>query len=125
LDLNAAITTGTTTATDNGGGGCFVTTSAYGSHASSYVRILQKTGDRFLINSRIGKYFIKLYDEYSPPLNDFVPNHGSLKIFVRLSLIPFAVISWLTLRLGPLFTITLTALFVFCLVFVFRVKYSK
>ncbi|MGB2688964.1 MAG: hypothetical protein WBC36_08255, partial [Desulfobacterales bacterium] len=58
----------------------------------------------------------------SPPLADFIADHDNLKIVVRLSLLPLVGISWLALKMGPLFTISLMALFVFGLIRFFSKK---
>jgi subtilisin family serine protease len=122
LDINTVITSSTTVATSGGGGGCFIATAAYGSYTAPCVQILREMRDRFLINSSIGKSLVNLYYKYSPPLADFIAGHNYLKIFVRLSLLPLVGISWLALKLGPLFTISLMALFVFGLIRFFSKK---
>ncbi len=114
LDLNAAIpsSSSVTTGGGGGGGGCFIATAAYGSSMAPHVRILREMRDRFLLTGGIGKRFVNLYYTYSPPLADFIADHDNLKVFVRLSLLPLVGISWLALKLGPLFTIVLMILFV-------------
>ncbi|MDH3721999.1 MAG: hypothetical protein OER74_10925, partial [Desulfobacteraceae bacterium] len=111
-----------TVTSSGGGGGCFIATAAYGSYTAPCVQILREMRDRFLINSSIGKSLVNLYYKYSPPLADFIADHNYLKIFVRLSLLPLVGISWLALKLGPLFTISLMALFVFGLIRFFSNK---
>jgi len=123
LDINTAIASNiTVTSSGGGGGGCFIATAAYGSYTAPCVQILREMRDRFLINSSIGKSLVNLYYKYSPPLADFIADHNYLKIFVRLSLLPLVGISWLALKLGPLFTISLMALFVFGLIRFFSKK---
>ncbi len=118
LDINAAIpaSTGVTTSDGGGGGGCFIATAAYGSYAAPCVQILRNMRDRFLLTNNIGKRVVNLYYKYSPPLAHFIENHDNVKIFVRLSLLPLVGISWLALKLGPLFTISLMVLFMFGLI---------
>ncbi|MCJ7541261.1 MAG: S8 family serine peptidase, partial [Desulfobacterales bacterium] len=123
LNINTAITSSTTvTNSGGGGGGCFIATAAYGSYTAPYVQILREMRDRFLIKSSIGKSLVSLYYKYSPPLADFIADHDNLKMFVRLSLLPLVGISWLALKMGPLFTISLMALFVFGLIRFFSKK---
>jgi subtilisin family serine protease len=123
LDINTAIASNiTVTSSGGGGGGCFIATAAYGSYTAPCVQILREMRDRFLINSSIGKSLVNLYYKYSPPLADFIADHNYLKIFVRLSLLPLVGISWLALKLGPLFTISLMALFVLGLIRFFSKK---
>jgi subtilisin family serine protease len=112
LDINAAIpssSTGTTggssTGTSDGGGGCFIATAAYVSYEAPYDLILRKMRDRFLATNAVGKAFVHLYHTYSPPIADIIANHHSLKIAVRIGLLPLVGISWLALKKGPLFTL--------------------
>jgi hypothetical protein len=115
LDINAPIPSSTTvtTVSGGGGGGCFIATAAYGSYAAPSVLILRKIRDRFLLTNSIGKSFVNLYYKYSPPMAEFIANHDNVKILVRLSLLPIVGISWLALKIGPLYTLSLLALFVF------------
>ena len=123
LDINAAIPTSiTVTSSGGGGGGCFIATAAYGSYEAPCVLILREMRDRFLLTHSIGKSFVNLYYKYSPPLADFIANHDNIKILVRLSLLPLVGISWLALKMGPMFTITLMVLFVFGLIRLFLKK---
>lgn len=112
LDTNAPIPSNTTVATGGGGGGCFIATAAYGSYAAPSVLILREMRDRFLLTNSIGKGFVSLYYKYSPPMAEFIANHNNLKSLVRLSLLPLVGISWLSLKIGPLYTLSLLALFV-------------
>jgi subtilisin family serine protease len=116
LDIDAPIpssTTVTTVSGGGGGGGCFIAAAAYGSYAAPSVLILRKMRDHFLLTNSIGKSFVSLYYKYSPPMAKFIANHGNVKILVRLSLLPLVGISWLALKIGPLYTLSLLALFVF------------
>ena len=123
LDINTAITSNITVASSSGGGGgCFIATAAYGSYAAPCVMILREMRDRFLLPNSIGKNLVSLYYKYSPPLAGFIANHDNIKIVVRLSLSPLVGISWLALKMGPMFTITLMVLFVFGLIRLFSNK---
>jgi subtilisin family serine protease len=114
LDINTPIQSSITVATGGGGGGgCFIATAAYGSYAAPCVLILRKMRDRFLLTNSIGKSLVNLYYKYSPPMADFIANHDNVKKFVRLSLLPLVGISWLALKIGPLYTLSLLVLFVF------------
>ena len=90
---------------DNGGGGCFVATAAYGSPMGPHVEVLRDFRDRFLLDSDIGKRFLNLYYTYSPPMADYIANHDALRMVVRWSLLPVAGLSWMVLHLGPATTI--------------------
>ena len=114
LDINAA-TLSSAGATDDGGGGggCFIATAAYGSYEAPYVLILRKMRDRFLVTNAVGRAFVHLYYTYSPPIADIIANHNSLKIAVRIGLLPLVGVSWLALKTGPMFTLFILA----CLAF--------
>jgi subtilisin family serine protease len=120
LDIHAAVpsaSSGTSGGSGGGGGGgCFIATAAYGSYEAPYVLILRKMRDRFLVTNAPGKAFVHLYYTYSPPITDIIADHNSLKIAVRIGLLPLVGISWLALKTGPLFTLSLAALFVFGLI---------
>jgi hypothetical protein len=75
--------------------------------------------DRFLLTNSIGKNLVSLYYKYSPPMANFIANHDNIKIVVRLSLLPLVGISWLALKMGPMFAISFIALFVFGLIRLF------
>ena len=123
LDINTAITSSiTVTSSGGGGGGCFIATAAYGSYAAPCVRILREMRDRFLLTNNIGKSLVNLYYKYSPPMADFIADHANVKILVRLSLLPLVGVSWLALKMGPMFTIALMVLFVFGLIRFFSKK---
>ncbi len=90
---------------DDGGdsGGCFIATAVFGSVMEPHVTILRKFRDKFLMTNRLGNAFIKMYYTYSPDLADFIVTHDRLRAMVRLSLIPVVAISWVVLKLGPIF----------------------
>ena len=123
LNINTAITS-SITVTSGGGccGGCFIATAAYGSYAAPCVMILREMRDRFLLTNSIGKNLVSLYYKYSPPLADFISNHDNIKIVVRLSLLPLVGISWLALKVGPMFTLFFMVLFVLGLIRLFSKK---
>jgi hypothetical protein len=75
------------TTTNNGGGGgggCFIATAAYGSAIESHVMLLRDFRDQYLLTNSLGHTF----NEYSPPMADFIARNDSLKAVVRWSLIP-------------------------------------
>jgi hypothetical protein len=110
-----------------GGGGCFIATAAYGSPMEPHVKILRKFRDRFLIDSKIGRKFVEIYYTYSPPIADFIAKHASLRIMVRLSLLPFVGMSWAVLKLGPGYSLAIMLLFGSVLMGLvrFRQKFKK
>ena len=107
---------------EGGGGGCFIATAAYGSLMEPHVKILRDFRDRFLLGNPIGKFFVRLYYTYSPPIAYFIAKHDSLKSIVRISLLPVVGVSWIALKIGPLSTAALMLFFPFCLIGLVRVR---
>ena len=103
----------TIVATDGGGGGggCFIATAAYGSLMEPHVKILRDLRDRFLLVNMLGKGFVRLYYNYSPPIANFITKHDSLRAMVRISLLPVVGVSWIALKVGISQTIVLMLLF--------------
>jgi hypothetical protein len=113
-ESSTASSSGHSTSASTGGGGgsgCFIATAAYGSLLEPHVKILRHFRDRFLITNTIGTYFVKLYYKYSPPLADYISKHDQLKTLVRMALFPLVGFSWLTLKLGFPFTMSLMLFF--------------
>jgi len=102
---------------DSGGdGNCFIATAAYGSPLASQLKVLSKFRDHFLLTNRIGKRFVRFYYTYSPPMADFIEKHDSLRMMVRLCLIPVVGASWLVLKIGPVPTLALMLFFFSCFI---------
>jgi hypothetical protein len=115
--LNPMDVTVTNGGNDSGGDGdCFIATAAYGSPLVSQLKILSKFRDNFLLTNRIGKRFVRFYYNYSPPMADFIEKHDSLRMMVRLCLIPVVGASWLVLKIGPVPTLTLMFFFFSCFI---------
>jgi hypothetical protein len=106
-------------------GGCFIATAAYGSPLASHVKVLSRFRDHFLITNRIGKCFVRFYNTYSPPMADFIKKHDSLRIMVRLGLIPLVGFSWLALKIGPVSTMALMLFFGIGLIGLVKFIWSK
>jgi len=83
-----------------GGGGCFIATASYGSPMESHVKVLRDFRDRFLLTNGVGKAFVDLYYNYSPPVADFITSHNTMRLMVRWSLLPIVGLSWMSLQLG-------------------------
>jgi len=98
--------------TDSGGsGGCFIATAAYGSPLASQIKVLKRFRDHFLLTNGIGKCFVRFYNTYSPPMADFIKKNDNLRAMVRLGLLPLIGVSWLALKIGPVFTMVLMLFF--------------
>jgi hypothetical protein len=94
-----------------GGSSCFIATAAYGSKMEPHVKVLRDFRDKFLLNNSLGKYFVRNYYRYSPPIADFIAKHGNLRAIVRISLLPVVGLSWVALKLG--LSITTALMFFF------------
>jgi len=80
---------------------CFVATAAYGDPSHPDVEVLRRFRDRYLMRSRAGRAFVKLYYRYSPPLAEFVAKRPVLKALSRAALSPAVALSRLLLGLEP------------------------
>ena len=114
--------TSTTSTADDGGGGCFIATAAYGSPIELQVNILRDFRDRFLLFNAVGKGFVRLYNTYSPSIADCIAKHDSLRAVVRISLLPIVGMSWLALKIGFVSTMALMLLFFMGIFGLFRVR---
>jgi len=73
---------------DSGGGGCFIATAAYGSYMAPDVMVLRKFRDEFLMAGRAGNQIVSFYYRNSPPLAQFIGEHGVLAAITRSALAP-------------------------------------
>jgi hypothetical protein len=113
---------GNITTSGEGGGGCFIATTAYGSQMEPHVKILREFRDSFLLNNPIGKAFVQLYYTYSPPIADFIAKHANLRAITRLSLLPIVGVSWVALKIGPVYSLALMFLLVSGLIGIVRFR---
>ena len=70
------------------GGGCFIATASYGTPHEQEVVVLRKFRDEHLLTHSLGRWFVKVYYEYSPPIADFIAESEHLKGLVRVLLTP-------------------------------------
>ena len=110
--------TSSDTSGGGGGGGCFIATAAYGSYLHPYVVELRSFRDNVLEKSFLGREFISLYYEYSPPLAYVIAGHKSMRILARLLLTPVVFIIAYPI-------IVLLILIVFALIFLLKLERSK
>jgi len=68
--------------------GCFIATAAFGTALDGKVGVLRSFRDAYLITSPIGKAFVGAYYSYSPPIAEYIVQHGWLKVLVRTLLLP-------------------------------------
>lgn len=87
-----------------GGGGCFIATAAFGNYLDPHVKVLRDFRDNVLMKYDLGRWFVKEYYKYSPPVADMIRNSELLKGVVRLMLMPLIfVISYSYLSLLLIF----------------------
>ena len=90
---------------------CFVATAAYGS-GTIIVQHLRWFRDRFLLPSAVGRKFVNMYYEHSPPFAALISDNTALKILAQaLLLLPFALV--LLLKHPYVSAIAVLGLFVF------------
>lgn len=92
---------------DPGGGGdggssgpCFIATAAFNSPIEKHVVLLKNFRDNFLMTNSPGKLFVENYYQYSPPVADFIRQHESAKLVVRVLLYPLIGLSYFLLKLN-------------------------
>jgi len=107
--------------------GCFIATAAFGSKFEKHVQLLRRFRDLYLMPNRIGRSFVETYYKYSPPMANFIAKHDILRAMVRLGLAPLIGVSWIVLKIGPLSTVALMLIFIFCFVGLvyFRLRYKE
>lgn len=77
---------------------CFIATAAFGSPIEQHVRILRNFRDSYLLTNYPGRAFVKSYYKYSPPVADFISQHNSIKMIVRILLYPLVGLSFFLLK---------------------------
>lgn len=80
--------------------GCFIATAAYADPSHPDVEILRQFRDRYLMKSRLGRDFVRLYYRYSPPVAKFVAKYPFLRAVSRAALYPVVAICDLLLKSG-------------------------
>lgn len=68
--------------------GCFIATAAYGTPFAEEINVLRKFRDHEMEPNIVGKHFVTLYYELSPPIARVISRSKSMRAFVRLNLKP-------------------------------------
>jgi len=63
--------------------GCFIATACYGDYNSEEVLVLREFRDNVLLNSLVGKLFVRFYYFTSPPIAQIIEKYSNLKTFIR------------------------------------------
>jgi lysophospholipase L1-like esterase len=92
--IGSSSTTSTSSSSDSGGGGCFIATAAYGSALEPQVVLLRKFRDLRLLTNTPGRAFVAWYYQASPPIADFIAQHGLIRLTVRAALLPLLATAW-------------------------------
>jgi V8-like Glu-specific endopeptidase len=70
------------------GGGCFIATAAFGSYLDPHVQALRDFRGRHLLTNGPGRAFVRIYNQFSPPVSDFIKDHEILRTTTRVLLTP-------------------------------------
>lgn len=73
--------------------GCFIATAAYGTAMEPDVRYLRAFRDQHLLTNTAGKWFVKKYYRYSPPVADYLREHETMRSVTRHLLKPLVWLS--------------------------------
>jgi hypothetical protein len=62
---------------------CFIATAAYGTPLHEDIEVLRDFRDEYLMTNPVGREFVKLYYETSPPIAEVISEHEWLRTIVR------------------------------------------
>jgi hypothetical protein len=85
IDLQRSIQkrNSSTSRSSSGSGGCYIATMAYGSYDHPQVMVLRQFRDEVLEESIFGRWFIKIYYQYSPKLVEKLKGKEKFNIIIR------------------------------------------
>ena len=70
-------------AEEEGEGGCFIATAAYGTETAAEIDTLRAFRDEVLLESTVGSQLVEWYYQTSPPVADFISGNDVLRTLVR------------------------------------------
>lgn len=73
---------------DGGTAGCLVVTSLYRKYDHASVQLIRRFRDHYLLANSIGRIFVNMYYRWSPTIARFVAQWKSIKVLVKLNLMP-------------------------------------
>ncbi|MCM8784713.1 MAG: fibronectin type III domain-containing protein [Candidatus Omnitrophica bacterium] len=113
-------TTPPTQPPSEGEGGCFIASVCFGEN-SWQVKILKEFRDIVLLNSNLGKNFVKFYYNVSPSIAEYLRNHKFFLVITKFLLYLF-IIFVILLMCKPLFYTIITGFFIQFVIKMFRKK---
>lgn len=78
---------------NTGGSGCFIATAAYGTPMAEDIDYLRGFRDEYLLSVSVGRKFVELYNQYSPPLAERIRRNETLRALTRATLLPLVTLS--------------------------------
>jgi hypothetical protein len=85
--------------TDSNDSRCFIATAAFGSPLHPYVELLREFRDSYMLTNPLGRWFVTIYYNNSPPIAEIIKDNSGLKAIVKIFLIPAIIISWAMLKM--------------------------
>lgn len=79
---------------------CFIATASYGSAMAPEVETFRQFRGKYLLNSELGRIFVRTYYKYSPPLAEFISHSDELRFISRAALFPVLLFVKMALLIG-------------------------
>ncbi len=77
---------------------CFIATAAFGSPLHPYVGLLRKFRDSYMLTNPMGRWFVTIYYNNSPPIAEIIKDNSVFKAIVKIFLIHAIIVSWAILK---------------------------